>query len=111
MHFSIIFEMSVMCVTVLLFLPVQGQLQNATQKTPMLMPVAPSCCVKVSMAHIEETVCKCFEQKEDRFGNCKVHAYIFITESDKQFCVDPTASWLPERLRKLEKKGIICKIL
>ncbi|XP_041819379.1 chemokine (C-C motif) ligand 34b, duplicate 9 [Chelmon rostratus] len=110
MHFSISCGLSFMCANMLLFLPAQGQLQRATPEPPNQLPVAPPCCMEVSQAHIREPVSACFEQMEGTFPNCKIHAYIFVTVS-QELCVDPKASWLPERLRKLQERGIFCKIL
>ncbi|XP_045925228.1 CX chemokine ligand 34b, duplicate 11 [Micropterus dolomieu] len=111
MHFSISCGLSFMCATLVIFLPVQGKLWHVTPESPFLHPIIPSCCMMVSDDHIRETVIACFEQREHTFPSCKIHAYIFVTQSQSKVCVDPNASWLPERLKKLEKKGITCEIL
>ncbi|CAK6961784.1 C-C motif chemokine 2-like [Scomber scombrus] len=71
--------------------------------------VAPSCCTAVSNATIHKPVNACYEQKEITFEGCRIHAYILASEN-KTWCVDPRAWWLPQRLRKLEKRKICCHV-
>lgn len=40
--------------------------------------VKPSCCQKVSNATIRGPINACFEQKENTFDNCKIHAYMWV---------------------------------
>uniref|UniRef100_A0A4W6EAW1 Chemokine interleukin-8-like domain-containing protein n=1 Tax=Lates calcarifer TaxID=8187 RepID=A0A4W6EAW1_LATCA len=111
MAFSVSCELVFMCLTVLLFIPAQGQLETVTREQPRLDHVIPSCCTAASTAPVVETVKACYEQREHIFPNCKIHAYIFVTESNRAYCVDPSASWLPKRLEKLKERGILCKLL
>nr|AEA39657.1 C-C chemokine 2 [Epinephelus coioides] len=99
MHFSISCGLSFMCVTALLFLPEQG-------KTLEMV-----CCVSVSTARIREPVKACYEQMEDKFPDCKRYAYILKGNSGRLYCVDPDASWLPQRLQRLKTRGINCTVL
>ncbi|XP_028263726.1 eotaxin-like [Parambassis ranga] len=75
-----------------------------------LSPVHSSCCVRVSGARISEPVKECYEQKAHSSLHCSLHAFVFVTESNKKYCVDPKASWLEKRLKTLEKRGIFCKV-
>ncbi|KAL7371607.1 hypothetical protein ABVT39_001984 [Epinephelus coioides] len=115
MPFSISCGLSFM--TVLLFFPAQGKLQCATPAPPIRPTklygegIHFTCCLNVSTAPVRETVNACYEQKEDTFADCKIHSYIFVSESKRCYCVDPNASWLPNRLKKLEERGIICQPL
>ncbi|XP_044192829.1 C-C motif chemokine 2-like isoform X1 [Thunnus albacares] len=110
MAFSTGFGLTCMCFIMLLFLPGQGQRQCTKGKPPKVGNIPIDCCTETSNATISEPVDACYEQKKD-FRPCKIHAYIFVTKSNKQYCVDPRASWLTTRLEKLKKKGIICKDL
>ncbi|MEQ2238861.1 hypothetical protein ILYODFUR_037662 [Ilyodon furcidens] len=99
------------CATLLLVLHVQGHQKYRTSDQSVNKGVRPSCCVESSSAYIREPVKACFIQRPNLFNICKIHAYIFITVSNKTYCVDPSATWLPDRLKKLAVKGITCKQL
>nr|AYE57148.1 CC chemokine SCYA117 [Epinephelus coioides] len=117
MHFSISCGLSFMCVTALFFLPAQGTLECADPSPSVaatgstLIDIHLDCCHNVSMTRIREHVKACYEQKEDKFPDCKLHAYILEGNSDRLYCVDPNASWLQERLEKLKTRGINCTVL
>ncbi|XP_040885213.1 C-C motif chemokine 24-like [Toxotes jaculatrix] len=100
-----------LCLTLLLLFPSQGQPEPALLKRPNVHQLIPSCCMTASLARIKQTVIACYEQREGFFANCKIHAYIFVTKRNQKYCVDPTASWLPERLERLKKRGIRCQSL
>ncbi|CAN9508923.1 unnamed protein product [Ophioblennius macclurei] len=102
------FGLALLCVALLLSHPAHG---NRCETKFMVPGVVPSCCPKSSKAYIEEPVEACFVQKSTTFVTCKIEAYIFMTFSNKQYCVDPSASWLPHKLQELEQEGIICKLL
>ncbi|XP_027145431.1 C-C motif chemokine 8-like [Larimichthys crocea] len=104
MHFSITCGLF-LCVTMLFFLPVQGQL-DLDMGTD-----GSACCNKVSTATIRKPVKECYEQLPNTLPLCPMHAYIFITDDDEQYCVDPHAKWLQTRLDKLKKKGKHCRVL
>uniref|UniRef100_A0A672IRH8 Chemokine interleukin-8-like domain-containing protein n=1 Tax=Salarias fasciatus TaxID=181472 RepID=A0A672IRH8_SALFA len=74
-------------------------------------PMAPSCCSSVSARPFQERVNFCFEQNENSFPNCRVHAFILVTASQKIHCVDPAAKWLRRRFQRLQNNGICCQIL
>ncbi|KAG8008976.1 hypothetical protein GBF38_011546 [Nibea albiflora] len=103
MHFSITCGLF-LCVTMLFFLPVQGK--HVLKKGPL-----PKCCTKVSGAPILQPVKECYEQLANKIPYCKVHAYMFITDKNEEYCVDPRASWVKDRLKKLEKVSYTVKIL
>ncbi|KAM3592633.1 uncharacterized protein V6R79_022556 [Siganus canaliculatus] len=86
-----------------------GRLQRPTQKTPSDGP-APTCCLKVSKYPVKGKVTECYEQEEFSIRQCKIHAFILITD-DQLFCVDPNASWLPAKLKEMEADGVFCKAL
>ncbi|CAK6961782.1 C-C motif chemokine 8-like [Scomber scombrus] len=107
MAFSIRFGLLCMCSIMLLFLPAQGRFQCTTNESPEVQLI-PSCCPRTSKARINYAVISCFHQKKITFENCAIEAYILETYQHKQYCVDPTAKWLPRRLERLRKRGIIC---
>ncbi|KAM8729393.1 uncharacterized protein AB9X84_026664 [Acanthopagrus schlegelii] len=109
MHSSVVCGLSFMLVNVLLYLPAQGRPQHATAHPSVLLP-APVCCVKVSKFRVTEPIGECYEQEENTIRNCRIHAYIFVCET-RQYCVDPSARWLPKTLKKLEEMGINCTVL
>uniref|UniRef100_A0A671YA40 Chemokine interleukin-8-like domain-containing protein n=1 Tax=Sparus aurata TaxID=8175 RepID=A0A671YA40_SPAAU len=109
MHSPVVRGLCFMFVNALLYLPAQGQLQRATPHPSILLP-APTCCLRASKYSVTEPVKACYEQKENTLRNCKIHAYIFICET-QQYCVDPSAKWLPEKLKVLEEEGINCTAL
>lgn len=59
---------------VLLCIAVRPQFDDPSTKVPG--PVVPNCCVKASNATIRETIDACFEQEENKFPYCKIHAYM-----------------------------------
>ncbi|KAL7372201.1 hypothetical protein ABVT39_012000 [Epinephelus coioides] len=107
MHFSISCGLSFMCVSTLFFLPAQGTLKCAntsplvTAAGSKLIDIYFNCCDNVSTTRIREPVKDCYEQM-DTFSLCKRHAYILKGNSGRCYCVDPNASWLPERLKRLK---------
>nr|AYE57146.1 CC chemokine SCYA115 [Epinephelus coioides] len=113
MHFSISCGLSFMCVTALFFLPAQGKFECpnlsplVTAAGSKLIDIHFNCCETVFTAHIREHVKDCYEQK----AMCKIHAYILKGNSGRCYCVDPDASWLPERLKRLKTRGINCTVL
>ncbi|CAK6961781.1 C-C motif chemokine 8-like [Scomber scombrus] len=104
MAFSIRFGLLCMCSIMLLFLPAQGRFQRTKRALPV-------CCTSTSKAHINSAVISCVHQSIDTFSHCPIDAYIFTTDQNKQYCVDPTADWLQRRLDRLRKRGIICNNL
>ncbi|XP_042253132.1 eotaxin-like isoform X1 [Thunnus maccoyii] len=104
MAFSTGFGLTCMCFIMLLFLPGQGQRQCTKGKLPSVGNIPLRCCTTTSNAAIGETVDTCYVQKKDLLP-CKVYAYIFVTKSNKKYCVDPKASWLTTRLEKLKKRN------
>ncbi|XP_040924271.2 uncharacterized protein LOC114846579 isoform X2 [Betta splendens] len=100
--------LSFMCLTLLLLLASQG---CRGQSPPIHSPpgVGLNCCLRVSKATKNETVVNCYIQEKHTFGSCRIDAYILITESGEQRCVNPKAKWLPTRLARLEEKGIYCR--
>ncbi|XP_062299102.1 eotaxin-like [Scomber scombrus] len=107
MAFSIRFGLLCMCSIMLLFLPAQGRFQCTTNESQEVGHI-PTCCTNTSKARINYAVISCFHQKEITFANCTIEAYIFTTDQNKQYCVDPTADWLQQRLERLRQKGIMC---
>ncbi|XP_040924274.2 eotaxin-like [Betta splendens] len=99
--------LSFMCLTLLLLLPAQGRTGQMVSKNHP-PGVGVSCCLRVSNATINEAVVECYIQEKHMIASCPIDAYILITESGEQRCVDPKAKWLQKRLARLEKKGIYC---
>ncbi|KAM9336329.1 uncharacterized protein ABDE67_019384 isoform 2-T2 [Symphorus nematophorus] len=106
---SVLSGLALMCLTVLPFLLAQAHLQHVLIEAKGPGPV-PTCCKDVSNATIRQNIKACFEQKQGRFGHCKIHAYVF-EYGNKTCCVDPRAWWIPQRLEKLKAKGIYCQVL
>uniref|UniRef100_A0A3Q1GHQ6 Chemokine interleukin-8-like domain-containing protein n=1 Tax=Acanthochromis polyacanthus TaxID=80966 RepID=A0A3Q1GHQ6_9TELE len=100
-----------MCFVILFLLFSQGCPKSVMPHKRISGHVQVSCCPEVRNGTINEPVKECFEQKETTFRHCRVHAFVFITASSQTYCVDPNASWLPERLKKLERRGIYCQPL
>ncbi|KAM9336374.1 uncharacterized protein ABDE67_019433 [Symphorus nematophorus] len=100
---SVLSGLALMCLIAMPFLLAQAQ----AQKGPLPLP---TCCVTASNATIRQPVNACFEQKEKAFGDCKIHAYIFVNEYNA-WCVDPRAWWIPQRLQRLKARGISCHVL
>ncbi|KAM7371164.1 hypothetical protein PAMP_010655 [Pampus punctatissimus] len=92
-----------MCFIMLLFLHAQGENKCDNQG---MKRVNPDCCINVSTRPINEPIKYCFEQKEDSYKNCPVHAYRFVGESGREYCVDPNSDWLSKRLDKLKKVSL-----
>ncbi|XP_053197750.1 C-C motif chemokine 8-like [Scomber japonicus] len=107
MAFSITFGLLCMCSIMLLFLPAQGRFQRTTNESQEVGPIS-TVCTNTSKAPINSTVISCFHQKKNAHKDCPIEAYILETDEHKQYCVDPTAEWLPQRLEKLKQKGIKC---
>ncbi|KAM9336895.1 uncharacterized protein ABDE67_019921 [Symphorus nematophorus] len=109
MPFSVRSGVCLMYLTVLLSLPEQGcpQCYRPGPRGPG-SPVIPPCCMGVSNATIKERIVSCIEQRETTFAHCKVHAFIFVTVSQAQYCVDPAASWLKRRFERLQNREICC---
>ncbi|XP_073345108.1 eotaxin-like [Pagrus major] len=98
------------CLTMLPFLLVQV-ISQCIQGIHGHPGPAPDCCMAASKGNFKEPVTACIEQKENTIRGCRVHAYIFHTENNNQRCVDPGALWIPERLKRLEQRGIRCQIV
>ncbi|XP_030255447.1 C-C motif chemokine 2-like [Sparus aurata] len=111
MPFSIRCGHTVVCLTTLLFLIAQVHPQCFTARPRGTGLVSPDCCMKASKHAFNEPVTACFEQKKNTFPGCGVHAYIFRTTSNSVWCADPEAWWIPQRLKRLEQRGICCQIL
>ncbi|XP_035853511.1 C-C motif chemokine 34b.8 isoform X5 [Sander lucioperca] len=107
MPFSFHYGLSLMCLTMLVT-QVCPHCDLPGPRSPA-GPI-PSCCMTANNATINEPVNACFVHYEHTFPHCKIHAYILRTKNDDR-CVDPTAWWLQQRLKKLEARGICCKIL
>ncbi|XP_053197749.1 C-C motif chemokine 8-like [Scomber japonicus] len=107
MAFSIRFGLLCMCSIMLLFLPAQGRFQRTTNESQDV-GYKPVCCTNTSKARINSAAISCFRQRKITHPDCPIDAYILETDQHKQYCVDPTAEWLPQRLERLRKKGIYC---
>ncbi|XP_030254211.1 C-C motif chemokine 5-like [Sparus aurata] len=55
------------------------------------------CCLNVSSRKIER-VKTCYEQKP-REG-CQRHAFLVVTRKNKQWCINPDAAWLKDKIEK-----------
>ncbi|KAF1374198.1 hypothetical protein PFLUV_G00247050 [Perca fluviatilis] len=110
MPFSFHYGLSLVCLTILVTQVCPQCYWNNTDS--LRNPAGPilSCCIKANNATIKEPVHACFVHYEHRFPHCPIHAYILRTKNGDR-CVDPRAWWLQERLKKLEARGICCKIL
>ncbi|XP_035520947.1 uncharacterized protein ccl34b.8 [Morone saxatilis] len=110
MPFSACYGLTLLCLTMPLFLfaQVDHQCNRPYQRT--VGHVNPPCCIETQNGTIKESVSACYIQNENTFSNCKIHAYIF-TKGNKTWCVDPTSSWLQRRLQRLSTKGICCVTL
>ncbi|XP_051274320.1 uncharacterized protein LOC127373679 [Dicentrarchus labrax] len=107
MPFSARYELTLLCLTMplLLFAQVDTQCNRPHQRTTGHVNLP--CCLETQNGTIKESVNACYIQNENTFSNCKIHAYIF-TKAHKAWCVDPTSSWLPGRLQRLQRRGIFC---
>ncbi|CAK6982658.1 Hypothetical predicted protein [Scomber scombrus] len=52
----------------------------------------PPCCTKSSNARVTKPIKECHELKPRT--NCYVHAFLIVTQDNKQYCVKPNAPWL-----------------
>ncbi|XP_029935557.1 C-C motif chemokine 2-like [Myripristis murdjan] len=64
----------------------------------------PKCCPAVSRKRITERIAECYIQKPE--FPCRINAYLFVTISGKEWCVDPDASWLKNRLNQVRRRRI-----
>uniref|UniRef100_A0A671YBX1 Chemokine interleukin-8-like domain-containing protein n=1 Tax=Sparus aurata TaxID=8175 RepID=A0A671YBX1_SPAAU len=110
MPFSIRCGLTLLCLTMLPLLHAQV-IRKVFQPLVGIPIPAPTCCATTSKSTFNEPVTACYEQKENIFPGCEVHAYIFRTVSKRDWCVDPGAWWIPQRLKRLEQRGIRCQIL
>uniref|UniRef100_A0A7N6BK61 Chemokine interleukin-8-like domain-containing protein n=1 Tax=Anabas testudineus TaxID=64144 RepID=A0A7N6BK61_ANATE len=111
MSFSVRSGVCLLFLTTLLTLPEHGYPYCDRPSFKKAGHVAPPCCPTVSAARIKERITSCFEQPKTTFPQCNKHAFIFVTASETQHCVDPGASWVKTRVQKLQSRGICCHIL
>ncbi|KAF1374199.1 hypothetical protein PFLUV_G00247060 [Perca fluviatilis] len=107
MPFSFHYGLSLICLTILIT-QVCPQCHLPSPRSPA-GPI-PTCCMKANNATIKEPVHACFVHEEHTFPHCPIHAYILLTKNG-DWCVDPRAWWLQQRLKKLEAREICCQIL
>ncbi|CAG5909946.1 unnamed protein product [Menidia menidia] len=98
------------CLPMLFLFFSQGNPRCSNPLTNILIHIEPSCCTSVSNQTINKAVDACYVQRDTTFSHCRISAYIF-TVNEEAWCVDPRAPWLKKRLRKLEKRGIYCRVL
>uniref|UniRef100_A0A671YF01 Chemokine interleukin-8-like domain-containing protein n=1 Tax=Sparus aurata TaxID=8175 RepID=A0A671YF01_SPAAU len=111
MPFSIRCGLTLLCLTMLPLLHAQVISPVITENQGKHPGPAPICCMEASRGAFNEPVTACFEQKENTFQGCRVHAYIFHTTSNNDWCADPGAWWIPRRLKRLQQRGIYCQVV
>ncbi|CAK6984527.1 Hypothetical predicted protein [Scomber scombrus] len=85
-----------MCRTVWMWLLILAVLSLFSESEAELW--IPPCCTKSSNAKIPN-IKACYKQEPRT--NCNFHAFVIVTEDNKQYCVDPNAQWL----KRLRRKG------
>ncbi|CAK6981049.1 Hypothetical predicted protein [Scomber scombrus] len=78
-----------MCRTVWMWLLILAVLPLSSESEAERL--IPPCCTKSSAATIPD-IKACYEQKPRT--NCYLHAFVIVTQDDKQYCVKPNAPWL-----------------
>uniref|UniRef100_A0A671YA25 Chemokine interleukin-8-like domain-containing protein n=1 Tax=Sparus aurata TaxID=8175 RepID=A0A671YA25_SPAAU len=110
MPFSICCGLTLLCLTMLPLFRAQV-ISPCTQGAFSPPGPAPPCCMEASKSTFNEPVNTCFEQKKNTFRGCRVHAYVFRTTRNNDWCADPEAWWIPQRLKRLQQRGIHCQVV
>ncbi|CAM2100887.1 unnamed protein product [Caretta caretta] len=84
----------------LLALVVTWTVENRVEGQPKAPVKCKKLCTKFSSTEIPQKRLKTYRKTEP---SCPKAAIIFVTQKNKEFCVDPEASWVKEAVRQLNQ--------